>query len=354
MEHKIIANNFTNLINKLDCGFQILRPNANKNTNFFFGINRFTGNLFITKNLKLNKKNVFNFQVGILSKCDLPNLISKNKSNASNIEIFLINSSVDLSELNHSIFLPIADVIIEVLDSNDNSVVFDKNCETNLNNTQYECLSDFKISEQLKSDFPIAKLIYFFKLIFTILNFRITAKSSDDLENSQIQYSLLSGDDFGLIKLNQTIGSITFNHWSNEIVDDYFDTFNFTEDLLIKFSVVFLASSNNVLSNFAYKIKKMSIDLNEWSGSAPFYPLSIIHKVVPESTRVGSILLNIAAINKLNIKSRKDWTYLLIQTYPLGKVCFIFLSKIKQFFFVKKNQYNNKFKKGYFICICLF
>lgn len=135
---------------------------------------------------------------------------------------------------------------------------------------------------------------------------------------------MLSGDDFSIIKINPDSGVITFNHWNNGIVDDFLNYVNFTEifKTSIKFPLIFLAEDNSVPSRFAYKIAEMSLDIVEWSGSAPFYPLPIIHKVISESTKIGSVLFSVTATNKLNKMMRKDWKYSLIQTYPTGSVSF--------------------------------
>lgn len=163
MRQEIISNDTERTINSLHCGFQILQSNNKEQPNLYFGINRFTGNLFITANSGLNRETAFEykFQIGVLSKCDSLDFLLKNLPNTSNTDFFLqqYNSLIKLSEWNRYIFSSISTVIIEVLDVNDNPPIFDETFETNFGHNQHIRSTKFQISEHLKQEFAIARFV---------------------------------------------------------------------------------------------------------------------------------------------------------------------------------------------------
>jgi hypothetical protein len=66
----------------------------------------------------------------------------------------------------------------------------------------------------------------------------------------------------------------------------------------------------------------VEIDVQEWSGSAPIFPLPLYRKFVVESARNGTELLRVKATSKVGVRD-KNWRYAIVNNDEVRSLIFM-------------------------------
>uniref|UniRef100_A0AC34RJJ9 Cadherin domain-containing protein n=1 Tax=Panagrolaimus sp. JU765 TaxID=591449 RepID=A0AC34RJJ9_9BILA len=168
----------------------------------------------------------------------------------------------------------VSTIIVEVQDENDNAPIFSS-----------ESITIIKLDEQMRKGIIIGRLI---------------ATDADAGDNGQVTYSIVSGNEQDVIRIDSHSGAIMFDHWDDECLYENpgTDTFN----------VTFVAEDNGSPSQWTIHQAQIVFGIENWSGSAPMFVVPLYHKFVAEDSSVGSVVLKVQAHNKWDYSS-SNWRY---------------------------------------------
>uniref|UniRef100_A0AC35FSH3 Cadherin domain-containing protein n=1 Tax=Panagrolaimus sp. PS1159 TaxID=55785 RepID=A0AC35FSH3_9BILA len=167
-----------------------------------------------------------------------------------------------------------ATIIIKVSDINDNPPTF------NSDSTKI-----IKIDEQMKKG--------------AILG-RLTATDLDTADNSRIHFSILDGNQRGIIRIDSTSGAIIYDHWDDEGL--------YENPGINTFNITFMAIDNGSPPLWSVHSAQLFLNIDTWSGSAPIFAVPIYHKYICENSAIGSVVLKAQAHNKWDYLGN-NWRY---------------------------------------------
>uniref|UniRef100_A0A7E4W5I1 Cadherin domain-containing protein n=1 Tax=Panagrellus redivivus TaxID=6233 RepID=A0A7E4W5I1_PANRE len=133
----------------------------------------------------------------------------------------------------------------------------------------------------------------------TILG-RLLANDADLGDNSRIQYSVLSGDELNILRVDPHSGAIMYDHW------DDLNLFEGNGNNV--FNITFLATDSGSPSRWTVHSAQLELYIENWSGSAPMFAVPVYRKYVSESTTIGSVILKAQGHNKWD-KKASHWQY---------------------------------------------
>lgn len=135
----------------------------------------------------------------------------------------------------------------------------------------------------------------------------------------------MAGDPFNLTRLHSN-GTLSFDHWNDMFILQQ----NLNEYLnasIAFFPLIFSVEDNGVPKRFNWIETHLIVDLLNWSGTAPLFPLSIYRKFVMENSSLKKSLFEIKAINRLMNVLNQNWRYSLDLEMTDFKVSFILFKK---------------------------
>uniref|UniRef100_A0A0M3KB95 Cadherin domain protein n=1 Tax=Anisakis simplex TaxID=6269 RepID=A0A0M3KB95_ANISI len=129
---------------------------------------------------------------------------------------------------------------------------------------------------------------------------RMSASDRDAGKNGRITYSILSGNEHGMFRLDSASGTIVFEQWNEQ-------TLLLSEPIQ---KLVVAAQDHGNPSRWNHTTISVSIERQLWSGSAPFFALPSYQASVFENTQVGSVVLKSRAVSRSGI-IEPGWEYTL-------------------------------------------
>ncbi|VDL72299.1 unnamed protein product [Nippostrongylus brasiliensis] len=121
---------------------------------------------------------------------------------------------------------------------------------------------------------------------------RLTATDADTGENGRVSYRILSGDDYGIFSVGAESGALIFNQWDDEQLARHEDG---------RWTVFVEATDHGSVPRTALLAVRISVNLQSWSGSAPFFVVPSYVALVAENTEVGSEIFRARATNRFGI-----------------------------------------------------
>uniref|UniRef100_A0A8L8K5R9 FAT atypical cadherin 4 n=1 Tax=Heligmosomoides polygyrus TaxID=6339 RepID=A0A8L8K5R9_HELPZ len=119
-----------------------------------------------------------------------------------------------------------------------------------------------------------------------------SAKDADAGENGRVSYRILSGDDYGIFSVGSESGALIFNQWDDEQLTRHTDG---------RWTLHVEAKDHGTRSRSSLLLVRVSLELQSWSGSAPFFVLPSYVVLVPESAAPGSYIFTARATNRFGI-----------------------------------------------------
>ncbi|WKX99857.1 hypothetical protein Q1695_014605 [Nippostrongylus brasiliensis] len=120
----------------------------------------------------------------------------------------------------------------------------------------------------------------------------LTATDADTGENGRVSYRILSGDDYGIFSVGAESGALIFNQWDDEQLTRHEDG---------RWTVFVEAADHGSAPRTALLAVRISVNLQSWSGSAPFFVVPSYVALVAENTEVGSEIFRARATNRFGI-----------------------------------------------------
>ncbi|KAK6020642.1 cadherin domain protein, partial [Ostertagia ostertagi] len=102
----------------------------------------------------------------------------------------------------------------------------------------------------------------------------LLATDADNGDNGRVSYRILSGDDYGIFSVGPESGALMFNQWDDEQLSRHVDG---------RWTVYVEAKDHGTSPRTTLLAVKVSIILQSWSGSAPFFVLPSYVVLVPET-----------------------------------------------------------------------
>ncbi|XGW17440.1 hypothetical protein V3C99_002216 [Haemonchus contortus] len=121
---------------------------------------------------------------------------------------------------------------------------------------------------------------------------RLVATDADSGDNGRISYRILSGDDYGIFSMGSESGALMFNQWDDEQLTRHVDG---------RWTIYVEAKDHGSFPRATLIPVKVSIVLQSWSGSAPFFVLPSFLVLVSESTPPESHIFTARATNRFGI-----------------------------------------------------
>uniref|UniRef100_A0A914XW69 Cadherin domain-containing protein n=1 Tax=Panagrolaimus superbus TaxID=310955 RepID=A0A914XW69_9BILA len=178
-----------------------------------------------------------------------------------------------------------ASVIVKVSDVNDNAPTF------NTDSTKL-----IKIDEQMKKG--------------AILG-RLTATDLDTADNARIHFSILDGNQHGIIRIDATSGAIIYDHWDDEKL--------YENPGVNSFNLTFMAIDNGSPPLWSIHSAHFVFNVDTWSGSAPMFAVPVYHKYIFENSAIGSVVLKAQAHNKWDYLGN-NWKYSISDNDEIFKI----------------------------------
>ncbi|KIH57271.1 cadherin domain protein [Ancylostoma duodenale] len=121
---------------------------------------------------------------------------------------------------------------------------------------------------------------------------RLVATDADDAENGRISYRILSGDDYGIFSVAPDTGALMFNQWDDEQLVRHNDG---------KWTLFVEAKDHGSVRRSTILPVQISLELQTWSGSAPFFVVPGYVVPVLETTSRESTVFTARATNRFGI-----------------------------------------------------
>ncbi|EPB76213.1 cadherin domain protein [Ancylostoma ceylanicum] len=121
---------------------------------------------------------------------------------------------------------------------------------------------------------------------------RLVATDADDAENGRISYRILSGDDYGIFSVAPDTGALMFNQWDDEQLVRHSDG---------KWTLFVEAKDHGSMRRSTILPVQISLELQTWSGSAPFFVVPGYVVPVLETTSRDSTVFTARATNRFGI-----------------------------------------------------
>ncbi|ETN72466.1 cadherin domain protein [Necator americanus] len=108
---------------------------------------------------------------------------------------------------------------------------------------------------------------------------RLAATDADYNENGRISYRILTGDDYGIFSVGPDTGALMFNQWNDDQLIRHSDG---------RWTLFVEARDHGSRTRSTLLPVQISLDLQTWSGSAPFfvvpgYVVPILETVIPDT-----------------------------------------------------------------------
>ncbi|VDK55124.1 unnamed protein product [Cylicostephanus goldi] len=158
-----------------------------------------------------------------------------------------------------------AAVTIRVTDTNDNSPVFSP------------LSSEVTLRDGLKSGEVLQRFV---------------ATDADDGENGRVSYRILSGNDYGIFSIGSDTGALMFNQWDDEQLVRHNDG---------KWALYIEARDHGSEPRSAVLPVQVSLQLQTWSGSAPFFVIPAYVVPILETTSRDTVVFTAHATNRFGI-----------------------------------------------------
>ncbi|VDO35108.1 unnamed protein product [Haemonchus placei] len=127
---------------------------------------------------------------------------------------------------------------------------------------------------------------------------RLVATDADSGDNGRISYRILSGDDYGIFSMGSESGALMFNQWDDEQLTRHVDG---------RWIIYVEAKDHGSFPRATLIPVKVSIVLQSWSGSAPFFVLPSFLVLVSEATPPESYVFTARATNRFGIPMKSKF-----------------------------------------------
>ncbi|KAK5978452.1 hypothetical protein GCK32_017385 [Trichostrongylus colubriformis] len=124
---------------------------------------------------------------------------------------------------------------------------------------------------------------------------RLLATDADSGDNGRINYRILSGDDYGIFSVGSESGALMFNQWDDEQLARHTDG---------RWTLYVEAKDCGARPKATLLAVKVSIALQSWSGTAPFFVVPSYVVLVSENTPPESDVFTARATNRFGIPMR--------------------------------------------------
>ncbi|KHJ89679.1 cadherin domain protein [Oesophagostomum dentatum] len=124
---------------------------------------------------------------------------------------------------------------------------------------------------------------------------RLVATDADNGENGRVSYRILSGDDYGIFSIGTDTGALMFNQWEDEQLVRHNDG---------KWILFVEAKDHGSRQRSIILPVHVSLQLQTWSGSAPFFVVPGYVVPVLETAERDSIVFRARATNRFGINMK--------------------------------------------------
>ncbi|CAD5215800.1 unnamed protein product [Bursaphelenchus okinawaensis] len=170
-----------------------------------------------------------------------------------------------------------ANLFITVTDANNNGPVVDA--------------SSRNINVTLKENFEKGQFIA-----------KIQAADADAGNNGKLSYFILASSVPSMLKLDENTGDVTFDQWYDNSFTELRSRRDITEEIIV------LISDNGAKKRWTNTKMTVTLLFNDWSGSAPFFPVPYYKAFLPEATHEGATVVNVRPVNRLGLYDN-SWRY---------------------------------------------